>query len=64
MAKLDQRGNLITSPDALKKLYLQHYVQRLEHRQIKEDYLENYEKKVMLWQLRFDQLKITESKNW
>ena len=37
MAKLDEKGNLITAPNALKALYLEHYVKRLQHRTIKED---------------------------
>jgi hypothetical protein len=41
MAKCDEKGNLISAPSALKQLYLQHYVKKLEHRKIKEDYLEN-----------------------
>ena len=64
MAKFDEKGNLITNPEALKKLYLNHYVQRLEHRKIKDDYVQNYEKKVKLWQLRFDRLKATQSADW
>ena len=64
MAKIDEGGNLITTPGELKKLYLQHYVKRLEHRKIKEDYVENYEKKLVLWKLRFDTLKATQPANW
>ena len=64
MAKIDEKGNLISSPSALKSLYLRHYVQRLEHRQIKEEYIENYNKKVKLWQLRYERVKSTVSPNW
>ena len=64
MAKFDEKGNLISVPSALKQLYLQHYVKRLEHRKIKEDYLENYNKKVSLWQLRYERLKISQSPDW
>ena len=64
IAKFDEKGNLITNPEALKKLYLNHYVQRLEHRKIKDDFVQNYEKKVKLWQLRFDRLKATQSADW
>ena len=45
MAKLDEHGNLITAPKALKKLYIEHYALRLKHREIKVDYLENYNKR-------------------
>jgi hypothetical protein len=64
MGKFDDQGNLITAPNALKKMYLNHYVQRLKHRQIGDTYQENYEKKVILWQLRFQYLKVTKSDNW
>ena len=49
MGKFDEKGNLITAPNALKTLYLDHYVKRLQHRIIKGDYTENYDKKVALW---------------
>ena len=64
MAKYDDQGNLITAPEALKALYLQHYEKRLQHKDIKKDYLENYENKIVLWNLRFEQLKVTKSRNW
>ena len=64
MAKFDAKGNLITAPNALKKLYLEQYSERLKHRTIKGDYLENYNKKVTLWQLRFERLKSTTSDDW
>ena len=34
MAKCDRKGNLITASRALKELYIDHYVQRLAHREI------------------------------
>ena len=37
IGKLDESGNLITAPSALKKLYLDHYAARLKHRKIKEN---------------------------
>ena len=46
MAKVDKLGNLITAPEALKNLYLQTYVERLRHREIKDDYISNYQKKI------------------
>ena len=64
MGKFDEMGNLITAPNALKDLNLDHYVKRLEHQTIEENYRENYEKKVVLWQLRFEQLKRIKSDNW
>ena len=64
MAKFDDKGNLITNPNLLKNLYLEHYAKRLKHRSIKEDYLDNYNKKVKLWQLRFERLKSTRTEKW
>ena len=64
MAKFDEKGNLITAPNLLKKLYLEHYVKRLEHRTIKDNYQDNYDKKVVLWKMRYDKLKLTKSDNW
>ena len=64
MAKFDNHGNLISAPNALKNLYIEHYVKRLEHRQIQVDYLENYEKKTILWKLRFERLQLSKSDNW
>ena len=40
MAKLDEKGYLISCPEGLKKLYLRHYENRLYHRQIKNYYEE------------------------
>jgi hypothetical protein len=34
MAKVDERGKLVTSPHKLRKLYLETYSKRLEHRRI------------------------------
>ena len=64
MAKYDKKGNLITSSRALKELYINHYVQRLEHREIRSEYRENYEKKVQLWQLRSENLKVKVTNDW
>ena len=63
-AKLDDFGNLVSEPEALKKLYLDHYAQRLKHREIKQEYTENYLKKVKLWDLRFSRLKCIKSEDW
>ena len=48
MAKMDKHGNLITAPEALKKLYLETYVERLNHREIAPGMESNYLKKVEL----------------
>ena len=54
MGKLDENGSVVNEPEQIKTLYLDHYSERLKHREIKSQYIENYEKKVLLWQLRFD----------
>ena len=64
MAKFDGKGKLISCPVTLKKLYLEHYVQRLAHRLIKESYQENYQKKMALWQIRFSLLRSYKSADW
>ena len=64
MAKYDGKGNLVASPLALKQLYIEHYKQRLAHREIRTDYRENYEKKVRLWKLRSDRLKVKVTADW
>ena len=64
MAKLDDQGNLITAPTALRQLYLDHYTDRLRHRTIKADYVESYEKKTKLWNLRFQRARLSKSKDW
>ena len=64
MAKYDDKGNLVTTTDALKTLYIEHYRKRLSHREIKCDYQENFDKKVSLWQWRFDHLKSCQTDDW
>ena len=64
MTKFDRKGNLISAPNALKKLYIDHYVQRLEHRDIRPEYVENYNKKVALWKLRSQRLKMKVTPDW
>ena len=56
MAKVDKLGNLITAPEALKSLYLQTYVERLRHREIKADYVINHQKKTELWNMTGQQV--------
>ena len=64
MAKYDRKGNLVSAPRALKELYLDHYKQRLAHREIRSEYRENYVKKVKLWQMRSDWLKVKVTADW
>ena len=64
MAKQDKYGNLITTPEALKKLYLETYVDRLNHREIKPDMKNHYLKKMELWNMRFSHLKSQITDDW
>ena len=64
MAKLDKHGNLITSPGALKSLYLDTYVERLKHRDMEPGFMSNYFKKVELWEMRFKYLKTQNTEDW
>jgi hypothetical protein len=64
MAKHDDKGNLITAPETLKKLYLETYVKRLSHRDMKEDYLDIYFLKTDLWQSRLENIKEVKTPPW
>ena len=64
MAKKDKLGNLITSPEALKNLYLETYVERLRHREMRSNLTSNYLQKIELWERRFDYLKKEVTKDW
>ena len=62
MAKKDSSGNLITGPEALKKLYIKTYVDRLKHEEMKTDFQEIYELKTLLWSERLKSIKLNKSK--
>ena len=64
MAKKDRQGNLITSKAGLKKLYLDEYVDRLKHREIKSEYGDILILKNDLWSERLKSLKQCKSANW
>ena len=64
MAKLDTGGNLITAPPLLRKLYLDTYVHRLRHREMKADLMDLFEMKTTLWNYRLDCLKANKSEDW
>ena len=63
-AKKDAYGNIITAPFALKKLYLETYKSRLEHRKINEKYKNIRDLKNELWELRLQLLKEKSSFKW
>ena len=53
MAKFDGQGNLVTSHQNLKKLYLQTYVDRLTHKVVHTKFLNIFSLKEDLWFLRY-----------
>ena len=63
-AKKDAYGNIITAPFALKKLYIETYRGRLEHRKINERYQNIRELKNELWELRLQVLKERSGQKW
>ena len=62
--KKNSQGQIITSPDGLKDLYLETYIQRLRHRPIREDLKEIKELKDSLFYSRLELSKRTKSKSW
>ena len=64
MAKRDEKGNLISSPLALKQLYLDTYSKRLAHREMKPEYMDIYFLKSELWKSRLANLKNIKSPKW
>ena len=64
MAKRDCSGNLVTEPQALKRLYLETYTERLRHREIKPGLEDIKILKTELWNSRLTSLEMTPSANW
>ena len=64
MAKLDNNGNLVTTPEALKNLYLETYRTRLKHRDMDRKYMDIFFLKSELWQIRCQNLKQIKTKPW
>ena len=64
MAKLNEKGVLVTSPNLLKMLYLKTYKHRLRQREMKPEYMDLYFLKDELWQSRFEELSQNKSKPW
>ena len=57
-------GNIITKPEALKTLYIQTYVERLKHREMKEEFKEIFQLKTVLWSERMKSIKKRKSRPW
>ena len=64
MAKRDNNGNIITTPNQLKQLYLAEYIDRLRHREIKSSLIPLKELKEDLWKRRFDVMKENDCDDW
>ena len=64
MAKRDASGNIITAPEALKKLYLETYVHRLRHRPIMPGLEALKQLKEDLWERRLKILKQNKTPEW
>ena len=63
-AKIDSSGQMITSPNLLRDLYLKTYTERLSHRTIKSEYDDIYEMKTMLWEMMLYECKSKKSNPW
>ena len=64
MAKRDEVGNLITSENNLKILYLDTYIHRLRHRKMCDDYVDIMMMKDSLWTMRLQNLQKRKSLPW
>ena len=64
MAKKDRNGNLITSPESLKSLYLKTYQNRLQNREMKNELLDVFFLKEELWSSRMEELRNSKTNPW
>ena len=64
MAKRDSQGNLITSSENLKSLYLETYRNRLQHRKINSKFEDLEHLKNELWKQRLLNLKGKVTEPW
>ena len=64
LAKKDKAGNLVTSPEAIKNLYIEEYISRLKNRDMKPELLDLYFLKTELWMSRLNYLKNVKSAPW
>ena len=63
-AKFDLNGKLITAPEQLKNVYLEHFVHRLRHRPMRPEYVYLRELKELLCQQRLDLVKTKNYEPW
>ena len=64
MAKRDFEGNILTSPEALKSLYIETYANRLKHREIKSEFADIFHLKTQLWNTRMELLSHKHTPEW
>ena len=64
MAKHDNEGNIITAPQTLKNLYLETYIERLKHREMKPELMDVFFLKSELWLSRLQNLKQKTTPEW
>ena len=57
-------GTLYLPPLPLKKLYIETYKKRLEHRPMKPELQDIYELKTLLWDLRYEEVRQVKSSQW
>ena len=63
-AKKDHKGNLVSSADALKEIYINGYIERLKHREIVPELLRLKSLREELFQQRLELSKLNKSPEW
>ena len=64
MAKIDFHGNVVTSRESLKALYLKTYKDRLHNSKMSANHEEIYFLKMRLWESRLESMKKKKTENW
>ena len=64
MAKKDSKGNIITCPSLLKKLYAETYQNRLRQREMRKSLTDIYHMKMELWKIRMENIKNVKTPEW
>ena len=64
VGKKNLKGQLITNPEELKKLYLDTFIHRLRHRPVQPGLEEYFNKQEELFKLRLEQAKERKTQSW
>ena len=64
IAMRDKKGNLVTSPMALKQLYLETYIERLRPAKMSQDFNDIFQMKAELWRRRNELMKMKKTEPW